>query len=386
MTADTPRPSRYPNVSAEAKLMLDVGESGRYEFKEDASAVSPRVLAALANWVALDDAREVAHVLVGVKEIEDPGSGLVSGRPCGLPQGLDRVVARIQDVSSKTRPVPVDVFIVEEAVNTEMPFVRVEVRPSMPPHFDDEGRRQTRQGRSTRALTDEELLQIYLRRESGSFAARYRQVSEDLQAAVGVVGAQVDSIADAIDKRIAQPLEELSETAGYAASSASSAESAALDVAYDVQKVERLVRKLQGVADSLRDRSADALAVQVGDQRRAVWWNFACDTWQRTSQRAGRVAAALHELLAANISLDEARNTWELRVWDELMDDRKNERGGKGSLKWWRAAVERVSTFLGAPAYEAPELPDLRAELRTDRDRALDDPQSLTRQFVERLR
>ncbi|MEJ1938024.1 hypothetical protein WDZ92_48140, partial [Nostoc sp. NIES-2111] len=66
-----------------------------------------------------------------------------------------------------------DIFIIEEATKDAHPFVRAEVRPTMPPHFDDEGRRQTRQGRSTRALTDDELLQIYLTREADAFAARF---------------------------------------------------------------------------------------------------------------------------------------------------------------------------------------------------------------------
>lgn len=186
--------------------MLELGESGRYEFKSTVDAVKPRVLAALANWVALESGREAAHLLVGVEEVEDKETGLVRGVPCGLPQGLDKAVSRLQEMARMTRPIPVDAFIVEEGVAGPTPFVRVEIRPTMPPHFDDEGRRQTRQGRSTRALTDDELLRIYLDREAGSFAERFRQAGEDLQEAVGAVGSQVDQISDAIEQRIAQPL------------------------------------------------------------------------------------------------------------------------------------------------------------------------------------
>lgn len=98
--------------------------------------------------------------------------------------------------------VPVDAFIVEENVSDEKPFVRVEVRPTIRPHFDDEGRRQTRQGRSTRALTDDELLRVYLDREAGSFAARFRQTSDELRSAVGAIGGQVDDVAAAIEENI----------------------------------------------------------------------------------------------------------------------------------------------------------------------------------------
>ncbi|MEI2639334.1 MAG: hypothetical protein V9F03_10105 [Microthrixaceae bacterium] len=54
--------------------MLELGESGRYEFERDVDKVSVRLLATLTNWVALDPDREVAHLLVGVDEVEDPES------------------------------------------------------------------------------------------------------------------------------------------------------------------------------------------------------------------------------------------------------------------------------------------------------------------------
>jgi hypothetical protein len=97
------RPTRYKKMSALAEDLLSVGESGRCEFKRDAEAVSPKVLAALANWVELDPDREVAHLLIGVDEVEDADTGLVYGVPCGLPKGLDKAVVRLQDMASSHR-------------------------------------------------------------------------------------------------------------------------------------------------------------------------------------------------------------------------------------------------------------------------------------------
>ncbi len=368
-------------MSADAQRMLALGESGRYEFKRDAEAVSPRILATLANWVALDPSREVAHLLVGVDEIEDPETGLVSGVPFGLSKGLDKAVARLQDVASKTRPIPVDIFIIEEAVNEAVPFLRVEVRPTMPPHFDDEGRRQTRQGRSTRALTDDELLRIYLDREAGSFAARFRHTAAELREAVGVVGSQVDQIGEAIDRNIGQPLAELANLAEEAGSAASNAAVAAEEVGYDVNKVERLVRDLQRIVQELQDDSLESLAARVARVRKKVWLAFAVDTFERSSSRAEGLSRVLHEMLSIDISLDEARNSWELRVWKDVLSERQEQKQAKGTLKWWTATVKEVKEFMGSPAYQAPELPDLRAELRGDLDAALDDPNSLTNQF-----
>lgn len=65
------------------RRMLALGESGRYEFKRDVDAVTVGLLAALANWVAADPARDVAHLLVGVDEVEDATTGLVAGVPLG---------------------------------------------------------------------------------------------------------------------------------------------------------------------------------------------------------------------------------------------------------------------------------------------------------------
>lgn len=368
--------------------MLALGESGRYEFKRDAEAVTVGLLAALANWVAAEPSRDVVHLLVGVDEVEDKTTGLVSGVPVGLPKGLDKAVSRIQDMASRTRPIPVDAFIVEEAVAEAIPFVRVEVRPTMPPHFDDQGRRQTRQGRSTRALTDDELLRIYLDREAGSFASRFRQTSEELRSAVGAVGSQVDQIAEGIEKRIAEPIAQLTITAQDAAdaaasasSSADSAVSSADSVSYDVEHVQRLVRDLHEVVTELQEDSLQNLAYRVLRLRREVWWNFTVDTWEHTSKRAEALECRLRALLSEDVSLDPARNSWELRIWQDLLKDRRAQRGERGTQKWWDAAIREVLSFMESPAYAGPELPDLRTALKTDLDHEIDDPGSATNQF-----
>lgn len=79
----------------------------------------------------------VAYLLVGVEEHKDPVSGLVAGVPFGLPD-LEKAVARRQDRARTTCPVPIDMFIVEEGVEGPRPFLRVEVRATMAPHYDQE--------------------------------------------------------------------------------------------------------------------------------------------------------------------------------------------------------------------------------------------------------
>lgn len=383
-----PEPSRYSTVSQAAQRILALGESDRYEFKRDVDVVTPKLLAALANWVSLDPTREAAHLLVGVDEAEDEETGLVYGVPFGLSKGLDKAVARIQDMASKTRPIPVDVRIFEEGVDQVAPFLRVEIRPSMAPHFDDEGRRQTRQGRSTRALTDDELLGVYLDREAGSFAARFRQTTTELQSAVGVIGGQVDQIAAGIEKNIAEPIarmtataEEAADAAHSAASAADSANAAADTATYEVEHVQRLVRELQEVVDDLDNESHQSLVYRVVQLRRKVWWNFTVDTHQRTSARANKLTDELRDLLAGDVSVEPARNSWELNVWQGLLRDRAAQRHSRGTQKWWAAAIEEVQDFLKDPVYAGPDLPDLRAALQVDFDHEVDDPESVTNQF-----
>lgn len=140
-------PLRFAQVSdVAAELLRTEGESGRFEFKRTAKALDQSVLVAAANWVALDPERSKVTILVGVDEDLDPTSGLTRGKPVGLPGDLSLQVRRIQDHARTTLPVPVDLRIIEEGVETATPFLRVEVRPTFPPHFDSSGRRVTRYG------------------------------------------------------------------------------------------------------------------------------------------------------------------------------------------------------------------------------------------------
>lgn len=378
------RPTRHRSISKDASQLLEIGESGRCEFKRDANAVKSSTLAALANWVALDANRQVAHLLVGVDEKTDDETGLVSGSLYGL-DDLDKAVSRLQDIATKTWPIPVELFIVEEAADEAIPFLRIEIKPTMPPHYDGEGRRQTRQGRSTRPLTDDELLQIYLNREAGSFAARFRQTSTELREAVGAVSMQVDQIADAIDRTIARPLEELTDTAEHAAIAADAAESAASNVRDDLTKVERLIRELNEVVEEVQDNSPASLAARVAHVRRCTWWAFTIDTWDRSSKQAIRIENSVREVLSQDISIDADRNAWEIRLWNELLANRKSQKESKGTLKWWRAVIAEVVTFQENTVFHGPELPDFRAELREDLAKALSDPASIINQFRTEL-
>lgn len=81
-----PQPSRLQNASPAAKRILALGESGRYELKRDIDAVTPKLLAELANQVALNADLAMAHLVLGVDEIEDQETGSFTVSRAGCPQ------------------------------------------------------------------------------------------------------------------------------------------------------------------------------------------------------------------------------------------------------------------------------------------------------------
>lgn len=244
----------------------------------------------------------------------------------------------------------------------------------MPPHFDDEGRRQTRQGRSTRALTDDELLRVYLDREAGSFAARFRQTSDELRSAVGAIGGQVDDVAVAIEENIAEPIRSLTKTAESAAGAARSAEdsadsasASAMSAEYEVSNVQQLVKDLHDTVEDMRAQTPESLAFQLTKLRRRVWWNFTVDTWQHTSALADQLEQRLRVLLTREISLDAAYGGWEIGLWEDMLEVRMAQPRQRATQKWWRSTIRTLEEYLVSPSYGAPELPDLRTALKADK-------------------
>lgn len=115
--------------------------------------------------------------------------------------------------------------------------------------------------------------------------------------------------------------------------------------------------------------------------RRKVWWAFTLDTFEHTSPRATRLAKQLRDLLQGEVAIDVAHNTWELGLWEALLDERKARNKGRGTQKWWDGVVKEVPELMESPQYGSPDLPDLRAALQANIDHEVDDPESVTNQF-----
>jgi hypothetical protein len=217
------------------------GESHRFEFKETAEAVDPRVLTAAANAVLVEEIAEgLVTILVGVKEVADEQTGVVRGEVVGLVKmnderarraSLEKARQKIQSRASETLPVPVGLRIIEEGVDTPAPFLRIEVRPTRAPHYTRDGLRVTRSGASTRAITDEELIAFYLVREAESFRERFTDIAAGLTGTVETLRGHVEAASEAI----VSALKEVEDSAGYAAVEASEAASSLRDIEMELR-------------------------------------------------------------------------------------------------------------------------------------------------------
>lgn len=88
------------------------GEAGRFEFKSDERAVTPKVLVAAANACIIERLESVT-ILLGVSEDQDHSTGAVTGRVVGI-STVDRIKGQLRARARSTGPVPVGVELYEE--------------------------------------------------------------------------------------------------------------------------------------------------------------------------------------------------------------------------------------------------------------------------------
>ena len=338
-----PAPRRFNQISDAATDMLALGESGRYEFKRG-PGIKPETLAAAANWVALDRTRDAALILIGVDEEPDAATGLVRGSVFGL-SDVAKSIDLVNAAVSYTRPIPVGVTIFEEGVATGKPFLRLEVRPTMPPHFEGQGRRQTRENNSTRPLTDEELLGIYLGRESSTFSSRFQEAARELEAGVIVIRDQVDSVLDQLDDKIVTVLHRLVEVADEAVGQAEAAATSAESIMDIDGNVEDLVDGLRALHEKV-DTSREGALWTLRERRHKVWMRFILDVPSPESKIAKSMKPRLRAVLSTRLDPDAyVANMLEARYWYERMRDHDSRYPGarRAPMAWWSRAIRDLA-------------------------------------------
>jgi hypothetical protein len=149
----------------------------------------------------------------------------------------------------------------------------------------------------------------------------------------------------------------------------------------EVSNLQDLVKGLQELVEDIRDQTSESLAFQVATLRRKVWRNFTVDTYERTSALADQLEQRLRVLLSSEISIDAVHSGWEIGLWEDALKVRLAQPRQRGTQRWWQATTRALEEYFGSPSYAAPELPDLRAALKTDFDHELDDPESMAHKF-----
>ena len=320
--ANEPR-YRYPRLAeATRRLLRTQGEVGRFEFKQTSEAVTSKVLVAAANAAALEGIDHVM-ILVGVGERQDRVTGVVTGEVVGL-SNVEQAKQRITSAAVRTRPVPIGLTIIEENAETKKPILRLEVRPTRPPHFDDNGSRVTRLGASTRAVTDEELVELYLRREAEAFEARFRQTASRLEAELARVTGEVKAIEDRLSDT-----HELADQAAVASDEGR-------EFVFGLE--EMLGHVLSDVEDMRFPSSFEAAWWDLARSRRIGWRHFAT-----RKTKAARAEAILREVLETRPSpFDYERNLAEAEAWYTLTSVAPEAKAGQ-----W---LERAETIAEAAA------------------------------------
>jgi hypothetical protein len=355
--------SRYAGVSKRSRDILDSqGESGRFEFKLTSTAVKPDVLVAAANWVALNSERDSVTLLVGVAERRDPATGVTTGVVEGLRGDMSQHVDRVNQYIRNTLPIPVNVRIVEEGASTAKPFLRLEIRPTRPPHFDDQGRRVTRQGASTRPITDDELLALYLVREAHQFEQRFRRTAEELTAQLQLISSDVVDLTDQLEGTIDENLRAIQSNAWSAAQEAEESKSLAEQLLSDMSDVPTR-DDLESLARLVTDRfhmSIEGAFLTVRQVREWAWRWFSMDTWKRDSRAAVSLRGRMQERMEREIDpaawLD---NVTECEFWERKLQSR--DRDG-ATMKWWSDAIAELDD-LSAEGLRRPTVEDVRGDM-----------------------
>lgn len=337
-------------------LLAGVGESDLVEFKSTSESVTAKVLVALANAVALSES-DYATVFVGVDEAKDPDTGVMRGEVVGLVGDLDQHVHRVLNRASDTLPIPVDVRVIEEGVKTARPYLRLQVRPTAAPHYDAAGIRNTRQGRTTRALTDEEQLNLYLDREAVRFRQRFHETAASLFAELAQLGDQFDEAATELRNKLA----ELTEATRYAIEVSSGAAGLAEEML--TQQAEASDPVLDAIHETEKRRlfeydstapGAYALAMSL---RARVWGRFDEDTQHSESAATLRLYRDFKSALETPVDPNDwYSNGVESDFWRHKLAESR----GRNSLKWWRDALRDFNRLQASPGPDPIKAPDFR--------------------------
>lgn len=158
--------SEFKTLTAKTKKLLDSPEGYDVDFKTNVDGIKQKDLIAFAN------SPNGGTILVGVQEYTN-GAGVQRGKVCGCAVD-DPSALKIRNLASDCFP-PLELEIVTENISRK-PIFRIEIPQSKyAPHCTKKGEYSIRSDRRTRGLLPEELLALFLQKESEQFLGKFRQ-------------------------------------------------------------------------------------------------------------------------------------------------------------------------------------------------------------------
>jgi hypothetical protein len=308
-------PGVYQGLTQETKHLLKTApeEAPLVEFKRIADGVGDELIAALANAAALRGADE-AVLLIGVDEATR-SKGQDAAQVVGLPSDkLTRIKKQIMSALGNVQPARPEVDLIEENRGTVKPILRLRIRPTSPPHYDQKGRRAVRIGEQMKAMNDEEMLALLDARYSGRYAeiARsvlgestevQRRVFEDLERAAD---ARAHEQAENLDQRHYDTEREIRWTVEAAVSEA------ALELTDAINSLEQGLEELPDRILGQIPDTAEDIAHTLGRTREMAALRIAM-RWDSLSESTLEKARVV---LATGIDLwDYLKNAEELVAW-----------------------------------------------------------------------
>ncbi len=224
----------YKGITENTKQLLNRGEDKYVDYKDRLKGLDAEDLVAFAN------STNGGVILIGVKEVKNE-KGMQIGVPCGCQIGDDYKLQIISKALSCSPPVQI-IISVENL--SDKPFYKIEIpSSSTKPHSTNSGTYKIREDGRNNPLLPEQLLKLFLDRESEEFKSRFSNATTQLEIKMKETLSLIGDLESAISSKI----EDISSNVGLAEYEAENAKS-------KINVVEGIVESIDSKMDHTQAR------------------------------------------------------------------------------------------------------------------------------------
>lgn len=327
----------FKALTTRTKRLLASPEGFDVDFKSDAEGIKQKDLIAFAN------SANGGTILVGVEEYTN-ASGVQRGRVCGCSVD-DGSALKIRNQAADCIP-PIELEMITENIN-EKPIFRLEIPQSnKAPHCTKKGEYSIRSDRRTRGLFPEELLAIFLQKESEQFLDKFRQAITETEEKIDEMRYQLSADTIEIHDIVSQLKEEVGQELSNIFAHAEEASMNSDEAKSTIDEVWGIVNDEQRFKDietdlSCLQKSVDAIVAHMGlsdpDLERKLariepMAYLFLSSGKYTLEAVIEVAKKPFPFLPDDIIRAKVTNIYEeLQKSDDSGDDRRKALKGKGT-------------------------------------------------------